>query len=89
MLLARRARALREVSPSLATGAMALLLLYVLQAAIGAATIWSDFASGVRSAHLLVGATVWALTIALLIRAQFVSVPAAATAISSSEAGLA
>ncbi len=71
-LLARRARSVREASPSLAAGAMALLSLYLLQAALGAATIWSDFASAVRSVHLLVGAAVWALAVALLARAQYV-----------------
>lgn len=73
VLLARRARGVREASPSLATGAAALLLLYLLQAALGAITIWSDFASGVRSAHLLVGATVWALAVALLARSRYVT----------------
>lgn len=87
VLLARRARTLREASPSLAAGAVALLLLYLLQAAIGAATIWSDFAGAVRSAHLLIGAATWALAVALVARAQYMPGPVAATAISGSEAG--
>lgn len=71
VLLARRARAVREASPSLAIGAIALLMLYLLQATIGAVTIWTDFASAVRSMHLLVGAAVWALAVALYARSQY------------------
>lgn len=74
-LLVRRARDVRETSPSLARGAAALLALYLLQAAIGAVTIWSDFASGVRSAHLFVGATTWAIAVAVLAAAEHVRSP--------------
>lgn len=86
-LLARRARTVRKASPSLAAGAAAVLALYLLQAAIGAVTIWSDFAGAARSAHLLIGAAVWALAVALLAGARYLPGPAAATATSSGEAG--
>ncbi len=73
VLLARRARAVRQTAPSLATGATVLLLLYLLQAALGAVTIWTDFASAVRSMHLLAGAAVWALAVALFARSRYLS----------------
>lgn len=84
VFLAHRARAVREVSPSLSAGAVALLSLYLLQAALGGATIWSDFASAVRSIHLLAGAAVWALAVALLARAQYVPDPPSPAAVPAS-----
>lgn len=80
MLLARRARALPGAPRPLVTGAVAVLLLYLLQALIGAVTIWSDFAGALRSAHVLVGAAVWALAVALLTRAHYEHRPLAAVA---------
>lgn len=65
-LLAWRARSIRKIAPGLALGALGVVTLYVVQAALGAATIWSDFAMAVRSAHVLVGAALWTLAVALL-----------------------
>lgn len=71
VLLARRARSRPGVPPLLVAGGVGVLLLYVLQALLGAVTIWSDFAGIFRSAHVLVGAVVWALAVALLTRAHY------------------
>lgn len=67
VLLAWRSRSIRDVAPGLALGALGMVVLYVVQAALGAATIWSDFASAVRSAHVIVGASLWTLAVALLV----------------------
>jgi len=79
VLLARHARAVRQASPLLATGTTILLLLYLLQAALGAITIWADFASVFRSMHLLAGAAVWALAVALFTRSRYLSPSEAGT----------
>lgn len=70
-LVAWRVRALHDVPRPIVGATLAVLALYLLQALIGAATIWSDFAGVLRSAHVLAGATVWALAVALATGAHY------------------
>lgn len=65
--LAWRSQSVRDIAPRLALGALGMVALYVVQAALGAVTIWSDFAMAVRSAHVVVGAALWTLAVALLV----------------------
>jgi heme A synthase len=67
VILAWRARSVRDVAPGLALGALGMVVLYLLQAALGAVTIWSDFAMVVRSGHVVIGAVLWTLAVALLV----------------------
>lgn len=70
VLLAALGRQSPAISPRLERGAIGTLALYVAQAALGAAIIWSDFAAVARSAHVLASASSWALLIALFVMAH-------------------
>ena len=71
-LLALASRDLRgSLAAPLRIASMALLALYVGQMLLGAANIWTDFASGVRAAHLAGGATIWGLAVLIIAGASY------------------
>ena len=55
----------------LRAASMALLALYAGQMLLGAANIWTDFAAGVRAAHLAGGATIWGLAVLIVVGASY------------------
>ena len=50
---------------------LVLLVLYVGQMLLGAANIWTDFASSVRAVHLAGGATLWGLAVLIIVGASY------------------
>ena len=55
----------------LRSASLGLLALYVGQMLLGAANIWTEFAGGVRAAHLTGGATLWGLVVLIVVGASY------------------
>ena len=70
-VLALAAANMSERAPALQRAVWALLALYVLQIAIGALNIWTDFSTAARVAHLAAGSAIWALLVLIVVAGRY------------------
>jgi heme A synthase len=68
----------REGDPARRRAGWALVILYAAQVLVGASNIWTDFSEASRVAHLALGATIWALMVALSVVGRYVPIETAA-----------
>ncbi len=65
-----------ERAGPLLRGTVSLLVgLYAAQIIVGAANIWTDHSAAVRSAHLVIAATIWALLVTTVVAGRFAPGP--------------
>ena len=70
-LVTLAATTLPEQTRLLRRAAWTLLGLYLLQVAIGALNVWTDFSEAARVAHLAAGSAIWALLVLIVVAGRY------------------